>query len=85
MPHLDLTSTRVASGGRIVIPASYRKALGIKTGDEVVVQLEEGAVRVFSRDEALRRLQEKVTGSVPRKVSLAAELIRERRKEARRE
>lgn len=68
-----------------MIPASYRKALGIKTGDEVVVQLEEGAVRVFSRGEALRRLQEKVTRSVPRKVSLAAELIRERRKEARRE
>lgn len=85
MAHSDVTATRVATGGRIVIPASYRKALGIKTGDEVVVQLEEGALRVFSRTEALRRLQDKVARAVPGKASLAGELIRERRKEARRE
>jgi AbrB family looped-hinge helix DNA binding protein len=75
----------VASGGRIVIPAVYRKALGIKTGDEVVVQLEEGGLRVISRAEALRRLQNKVARAVPKDVSLASELIRERRKEARHE
>jgi AbrB family looped-hinge helix DNA binding protein len=75
----------VASGGRIVIPAVYRKALGIKTGDEVVVQLEEGSLRVISRAEALRRLQNKVARAVPKDVSLASELIRDRRKEARRE
>jgi AbrB family looped-hinge helix DNA binding protein len=85
MARSELVSTRVASGGRIVIPASYRKALGIKAGDEVVVQLEEGALRVFSRAEALRRLQDKVRRAVPRRVSLAGELIRERKKDAQRE
>lgn len=85
MPRPDFTATRVASGGRIVIPAPYRKAIGIKPGDEVVLQLEGGALRVFSRAEALRRLQEKVAKAVPVSVSLAAELIRGRRKEARRE
>ncbi len=67
-----------------MIPAAYRKALGIKTGDEVVVQLDEGELRVFSRAEALRRLQARVARAVPKNVSLAGELIRERRKEARR-
>jgi AbrB family looped-hinge helix DNA binding protein len=85
MSQSDSTATRVASGGRIVIPAPYRKALGIQPGDEVILQLEEGALRVFSRAEALRRLQQKVAKAVPPGVSLAAELIRERRNESRRE
>jgi AbrB family looped-hinge helix DNA binding protein len=78
-------ATRVASGGRIVIPAAYRKALGIHPGDEVVLALEEGQLRMFSRTEALRRLQTKIAKVVPRTVSLSAELIRERRREAKRE
>jgi bifunctional DNA-binding transcriptional regulator/antitoxin component of YhaV-PrlF toxin-antitoxin module len=68
-----------------VIPAAYRKALGIQPGDEVVLALDEGELRVFSRAEALRRLQTKIAKAVPRTVSLSAELIRERRREARRE
>jgi AbrB family looped-hinge helix DNA binding protein len=85
MPRLESASTRIGSGGRIVIPAAYRKALGIKPGDEVVMQLEGKALRVFSRAEALHRLQERVAQAIPREASLAAELIRERRDEARRE
>jgi AbrB family looped-hinge helix DNA binding protein len=32
------TRTRVNENGRVVIPASYRKALGIKAGDEVILR-----------------------------------------------
>ena len=84
MSSVALSSTRVASGGRIVIPARFRKALGIKPGDEVVLQLEEGGLRVYSQAEALRRLQDRVTESVPPGTSLVEELIRERRDETRR-
>ncbi len=84
MTYRGSTSTRVAAGGRIVIPASYRKALGIKPGDDVVLQLEEGVIRLYSRAQALHRLQERVARAVPKGVSLAKELIRERRHEARR-
>ena len=77
--------TRVATGGRVVIPAAFRKALGIETGDQVILRLEEGAVTVISPAEALRRLQDLVSRVVPEGVSLAQELIRERREEAQRE
>jgi AbrB family looped-hinge helix DNA binding protein len=77
-------ATRVAAGGRIVIPAAYRKALGIKPGDDVVLQLQSEEIRLYSRKQALRRLQDRVAKAIPRNVSLADELLRERKEEARR-
>ena len=32
---------RVNENGRVVIPASFRKALGINAGDEVVLRIED--------------------------------------------
>ena len=71
-------ATRVASGGRIVIPAAYRKALGIKAGDDVILRLEDQEIRLYSRKQALRRLQDRVAKVVSQNVSLADELLRER-------
>ena len=79
------TQTKVAQGGRIVIPAKFRRALGIKVGDEVVVEMVDREVRVLSRKEALARAQKLVRNHVPAKRSLADELIAERRAEAMRE
>lgn len=73
---------KVAEGGRIVIPAAYRKALGLKTGDEVLLKLEGDSLRVYSRAEAIRRAQKIVRKYVPEGVSLVNELLRERRREA---
>ena len=77
-----VSTTTVTEGGRIVIPAPYRRALGIQTGDEVLLRLEDGEIRVSSRSQARRRAQEYVRSLVPKSVSLVAELIRERRETA---
>lgn len=74
--------TRVADGGRIVLPAEYRRALGIQVGDEVVLRLEGETVRVLTRRQAIREAQEIVRRYVPADRSLADELIEERRREA---
>ena len=66
-----------------MIPASFRKRLGLKPGDEVVLELEDQEVRIRSQKEALRRAQEAVCDAVPADVSLVDELIAERRREAR--
>jgi AbrB family looped-hinge helix DNA binding protein len=76
---------RIAAGGRIVIPARLRKELGLRTGDPVILDVEDGALRVRSLDAAIARAQELVAQYVPADVSLADELIRERREEAARE
>lgn len=76
---------RIAPGGRVVIPAEFRKALGVSVGDDLVMRLEDGGLRLRSRDAAIRRAQEIVHKYVPDGVSLADELIAERREEAARE
>jgi bifunctional DNA-binding transcriptional regulator/antitoxin component of YhaV-PrlF toxin-antitoxin module len=68
-----------------VVPAAYRKALGIDVGDEVVVTLEDKEVRVMTLDQAVAHARQLVGRYVPRGRSLAQELRRERRNEAQRE
>ena len=77
-----VVTTTVAEGGRIVIPASYRKALGIRPGDEIVLRFADGEVRITSRAQARRRAREYVRSLVPDNVALVDELIRERRESA---
>jgi antitoxin PrlF len=75
--------TRLDGQGRIVIPAVLRRALGLHEGDELTLELEDGALRVLTRGEAMRRAQEYVSRLTARTDgSLADELIAERRAEA---
>lgn len=76
---------RIAQGGRIVIPAEYRHALGLHDGDEVIVQREGDALLLSTRREAIRRAQVLVRRYVPQGESLADELLADRRAEALRE
>jgi AbrB family looped-hinge helix DNA binding protein len=39
---------KVAVGGGIVIPAEYRRALGLRVGDEVILRLQAGEVLISS-------------------------------------
>lgn len=72
-------------GGILNLPEEYRKALGLKPGDEVVLKLEDGAIRVFSLRSAIEQVQELVMSYVPEGSSLSDELVAERRGEADRE
>ena len=42
-------TTKISAGGRVVIPAEYRKALGVRTGDEVILTLDDGEVRLYTK------------------------------------
>ncbi len=77
--------TRIGQGGRIVIPAQYRRAMGVAPGDEVVLALEADGVRIATRQQAVRRAQALVRRYIPQGRSLSTELLRERRVEAARE
>lgn len=77
--------TKLGEGGRLVIPAEYRKALGVEAGDEVVLMLEEGSLRVLTPREGIRRAQQLVRSYIPTGQRLVDELIADRRKETRNE
>jgi AbrB family looped-hinge helix DNA binding protein len=68
--------------GRFVIPAPYRRALDIREGDELLLRLVDGELRLSTRRAAVARAQRLVRRYVPERVSLAQELLSERRAEA---
>jgi len=82
---MSALSTRITKGGRIVIPAEFRRELGLQTGDEVILRLINGEVRIKTRREAIKEAQAIVRKHVKKGRSLVDELTRERRTEAERE
>ena len=82
---MRVARAKLAEGGRVVIPAEYRKVLGLRPGDTVIMQLDDGEVRLFTLDRAIRRAQELVRQYIPEDRSLSEELIAERRAGAARE
>lgn len=73
---------KVTEGGRIVIPASMRKAMGIKVGNNVTLVLNELGLHVSTREAALKRIDDLMKDKIDPKRSVVDELIRERREEA---
>ena len=79
------TRMRVNANGRVVIPAAFRKALGINAGDEVVLQIEDHELRITTLKRRLQRAQRLVRKYVKPGISLVDELIAERHEAARNE
>ncbi len=76
---------RAGERGRLVLPASLRKRIGLQEGDHLVVRVEpDNSLRLVSLTDQIRRLQGIFKDIAPG-VSLAEELIQERRAEAQRE
>ena len=74
---------RLGAQGRLVVPASIRRALDFHTGERLVARVMEGHLVIEKTRDLERRLHERFRHLGGR--SLAEELIRERRAEARRE
>ena len=67
----------------MVIPATIRKRLGLQIGDAVTLVLDDdGAARLLTQTESVRRAQELVRQYIPAERKLVDELIAERRQEA---
>lgn len=76
---------RINENGRLVIPAAFRRALGIQPGDTVVLRIENNELRMTTLRQRLAKAQQLVRKHVARTTSLVDELIAERREAARRE
>ncbi|HTC55178.1 MAG TPA: AbrB/MazE/SpoVT family DNA-binding domain-containing protein [Candidatus Sulfotelmatobacter sp.] len=76
------TRTRVNENGRVVIPSSFRKALGIEVGDEVVLRIEDDELRITTQQRRIQRAQRRARQYV-KGSSLVDELLAERRAAAK--
>ena len=77
-----IAKTKVTDGGRIVIPAIMRKAMGIEVGKNVTLVLNERGLHVSTREAALKRIQDLMKSKTDPSRSVVDELIRERREES---
>ena len=82
---MEQITTKLNERGRLVIPAAYRKLLGIKPGDSVVMRIEDNELRISGVMQALERARRLISDHVPAGESLSESLIKDRRSEAARE
>ena len=79
-------SSKINQNGRIVIPAAIRQEMGLKAGESLLMEFEDGVLRIESHRARIRRIQEEFKKIIPPGGMLMSdELIAERREEARRE
>jgi bifunctional DNA-binding transcriptional regulator/antitoxin component of YhaV-PrlF toxin-antitoxin module len=76
------TRIQIRNGGRFVLPANFRKALKIKTGDEMILRIEGDSLRLIPLQQAVRMAQKAVRQYVPKGKSLVDDLVQARREEA---
>ena len=57
---MTVSKSRIVEGGRLVVPAAYRKAMGLAKGDAVLLELHGDELRIRSARSALRHLQDKL-------------------------
>lgn len=83
---IDIATTKMTEGGRIVIPAEIRKRLGFEVGETFSLEIDENqSLRVSSRAQSLRRAQQLFRKHVPEGISVVDDFIAERRREAENE
>ncbi|MGZ8163710.1 MAG: AbrB/MazE/SpoVT family DNA-binding domain-containing protein [Methylobacter sp.] len=72
---------QVSAGGRIVIPAEIRRKMDIHSGDQVILSYHDGELHIATRKQRLQQAKAIVKASAS-EVSLAEQLVEERRAEA---
>jgi antitoxin PrlF len=86
MAHMkNQTRTRIEGKGRVVIPASFRAALGLEIGDEVDLRIEDNEIRISTLQSRLERSRQRLRKFIKPGRLLSDELIAERRAAAKRE
>ncbi|MDQ2829972.1 MAG: AbrB/MazE/SpoVT family DNA-binding domain-containing protein [Chloroflexota bacterium] len=82
---MDMVTTKMGENGRLVLPVSFRRALRLEPGSDVLLSLRDGEIRVTTRAAAIERAQSFIRSRIPEGRLLSEELSAERRAEAARE
>jgi AbrB family looped-hinge helix DNA binding protein len=75
---------RLGEGGRFVIPAAMREEMGVRPGEDLILHVENGELRVRSWLQNLRRVQAELSALKKPEESVVDEFLKERREEQRR-
>jgi len=72
---------KLGDGGRFVIPAAMREEMGVKPGEDLILHVENGELRVRSWLQNLRRVQAELSALKKPDESVVDEFLKERREE----
>ncbi|GLS32974.1 looped-hinge helix DNA binding domain-containing protein, AbrB family [Mesorhizobium albiziae] len=75
---------KLGEGGRFVIPAAMREEIGVKPGEDLILYVENGELRVRSWLRNLRRIQSELSALKRPGESVVDDFLKERREEQRR-
>lgn len=75
-------AVELGAGGRLVIPAPMRAALGMKIGDRLTVQLDGNQLRIYTFQEGLRQAREIIGKYLPKHVDPVEDFLRWKREQA---
>jgi bifunctional DNA-binding transcriptional regulator/antitoxin component of YhaV-PrlF toxin-antitoxin module len=75
-------AVELGAGGRLVIPAPMRAALGMKVGDKLTVRLDGNQLRVYTFEEGLRQAREIVGKHLPAGADPVEDFLQWKREQA---
>lgn len=78
---IPVTHGKIVEGGRLIVPAAFRKEMGLAKGDAVVMEMHGDELRIRPAKSALKRLREKLRDGARSDASVVDELLAERRRE----
>jgi bifunctional DNA-binding transcriptional regulator/antitoxin component of YhaV-PrlF toxin-antitoxin module len=79
---ISVVHGKMVEGGRLIVPAAFRKEMGLAKGDAVIMEMHGDELRVRPAKSALKRLREKLRAAAPTNVSVVDELIADRRRDS---
>lgn len=75
-------TVEIGADGHVVIPSVYRKSLGIDVGDQVVMKVSGGELRILGRSAVIAEAKSRVRRYLAGETNLVGELIARREREA---
>ena len=81
--HID--HIKIGSGYRTILPPLARERFGLAEGDELIAEIDEFGIHLYSLKQASRRSATLLASYIDPGRSLSEELLRDRREEAGRE
>lgn len=76
---------KLGKEGRVLIPVVVRRELGLEENEPLAIYVQDGEVRIASRVQAIRRMQQRMARYKKPGKSVVDELLQERRAEASRD
>lgn len=77
----DRIDLQLGPGGRVVIPAVFRRAMHVKEGDRLMARVVDGELRLITPKMGIRLAQKIVRETIPGNDSLVDALMEDRRRE----